>query len=71
MTALSEIAGDDDPAALTQLHLELSSEMTASYTKLAADGQEDIELLTTIAASLEQVSAGTAQTKAKRVNGPH
>ena len=57
MTALSEIAGEDDPAALAQLHLELSAEMTASYTKLAADGQEDIELLTTIAASLEQVSA--------------
>ncbi len=57
MTTLSEIAGADDPAALAQLHLELSSEMTASYTKQAAEGEEDIELLTTIAASLEQVSA--------------
>lgn len=55
MTKLSSIAGTDDPAALAQLHLELSSEMTVSYTRLAAEGGEDIDLLATIATSLEQV----------------
>lgn len=60
METLSRIAGKNDPAALAQLHLELSSEMSESYTKLAAEGQEDIDLLATIAASLEQVSTHAA-----------
>ncbi len=60
MTTLSKIAGADDPAALAQLHLELSSEMAVSYTKLATEGQENIELLTTTAASLEQVTTHAA-----------
>lgn len=55
MTKFSSIAGTDDPAALAQLHLELSSEMTVSYIRLAVEGGEDIDLLATIATSLEQV----------------
>lgn len=57
MATLQEIAGTEDSAALAKLHLDLSAEMTASYKELAATGQEDIELLTTIATSLEQVVA--------------
>jgi tetratricopeptide (TPR) repeat protein len=37
--------------------VDLSAEMTASYKQLAATGREDIELLTTIATSLEQVAS--------------
>lgn len=57
MATLQEIAGAEDSAALAKLHLDLSAEMTASYKELAATGQEDIELLTTIATLLEQVVA--------------
>ena len=61
MTALQQIVGTVDAAALAKLHLELSKEMTASYKQQAADGEEDIELLTTIAASLEQIAANGAE----------
>lgn len=57
MATLQGIAGTEDSAALAKLHLDLSAEMTASYKELAATGQEDIELLTAIATSLEQVVA--------------
>lgn len=57
MATLQGIAGTEDSAALAKLHLDLSAEMTVAYQKLADNEQEDIELLTTIAASLQQVVA--------------
>lgn len=57
MATLQEIAGTEDSTALAMLHVDLSAEMTASYKQLAATGREDIELLTTIATSLEQVAS--------------
>jgi tetratricopeptide (TPR) repeat protein len=55
IATLQTIAGSMEAASLARLHLDLSAEMTASYLQLAKSGEQNIELLTTIATSLEQV----------------
>jgi len=60
MATLENIAGPEDSSKLATLHLDLSAGMTASYRELAKSGEQDIDLLTTIATSLEYVLANAS-----------